>query len=168
MIARARPRAPGLALALALALAGCGASQRPAPRSPPVALALPALDGGELQLADLRGRVVVLHVFTTWSVAAQLDVEQLAAADDLDDVVVVGVALDPDGRVLVAPWRAAGAVRYLVALADDRVRAGDSPLGALPEVPTTLVLDREGRIAARVERQLAPGELAKLVARARR
>jgi hypothetical protein len=163
---RAWPTAVGLALALALP--GCGGAQRPAPRAPPLTLALPALDGGELQLADLRGQVVVLHAFTTWSVAAQLDVEQLAAADDLADVTVVGVALDPDGRVLVAPWRTAGDVRYLLVLADDRVRAGHSPLGKLPEVPTTLVLDREGRLVARVERQLAPGELPRLIAAARR
>ncbi|HVV84002.1 MAG TPA: hypothetical protein VHE35_13095 [Kofleriaceae bacterium] len=48
------------------------------------------------------------------------------------------------------------------------MRAGHSALGPLPEVPATIVLDREGRIAARVDRQLRPGELAKLVASARR
>lgn len=157
------------ALVVAAALAaGCGGAQRPARLSPPVALALPALDGGELELTSLRGELVVLHAFTTWSVAAQLDVEQLAAADRAADVTVVGVALDPDGRTLVAPWRAAGGVRYLVVLADDRVRQGTSPLGKLPEVPITFVLDRDGRIVHRVDRQLAPGELERLLASARR
>lgn len=155
-------------IAIALAAGACHGGRPATPRSPPIALALPALDGGELQLTELRGQVVVVHVFTTWSVAAQLDVDQMMAADDAPDVVVVGVALDPDGRPLVAPWRAAGEVRYLVVLADDDVRAGKSALGPLPEVPTTFVLDRLGRITARVERQLRPGELAKLVASAKR
>jgi hypothetical protein len=154
------------ALAMAV-VAACG--PRPAaPRSAPIALTLPALDGGDVELIRLRGEVVVVHAFTTWSVAAQLDVDQLIAADGADDVTVVGVALDEDGRQLVAPWRAAGGVRYLVALADAEVRAGRSALGPLPEVPTTLVLDPEGRITAKVERQLRPGELAKLIGSAKR
>lgn len=155
------------AVVIAVAVA-CGGAHPAAPRSAPIALALPALDGGELELATLRGKVVVVHVFTTWSVAAQLDVEQLVAADEPADVEVVGVALDADGRQLVAPWRAAGGVRYLIALADDEVRAGRSALGPLPEVPTTIVLDRLGRIAGRVDGQLPAGALAKLVASAKR
>ncbi len=148
-------------------LVGCGGAHPARPRSAPVAMTVPALDGGELDLASLRGKVVVIHAFTTWSVAAQLDVEQRGAAGAADDVVVVGLALDADGRVLVAPWRAAGDVTYLVALADDAIRAGRSVLGPLPEVPTTFVLDGEGRIVTRVERQLGPGELARLIAAAR-
>ena len=156
------------ALAAGLAAGACHGPAPVAPRSAPIALTVPALDGGELELSRLRGKVVVLHVFTTWSLAAQVDVEQLQAADQADDVEVVGLALDADGRPLVAPWRAAGQVRYLLVLATDEIRAGTSALGPLPEVPTTLVLDREGRITARVERQLQPGELARLVASARR
>ena len=160
-----RAVALGALLTLAPACGGPGAAR---PRSAPISLSLPALDGGQLDLATLRGRVVVLHVFTTWSVAAQLDVEQLALADGAPEVVVVGIALDPDGRMLVAPWRAAGEVRYLIVLADDAVRAGVGALGPLPEVPTTLVLDDEGRITARAPGQLRAGELARMIASARR
>ncbi len=165
--ARGTVRAVVLGTLLALAPA-CGGPQAARPRSAPVALSLPALDGGQLELATLRGQVVVLHVFTTWSMAAQLDVEQLALADGAPDVAVVGIALDPDGRMLVAPWRAAGEVRYLIVLADDAVRAGRGALGPLPEVPTTFVLDDEGRITARVDGQLRASALARLIAAARR
>ncbi len=156
-----------VAIALGIAALGCGGSQRTAPRSPPIDLTLPALDGGELDLARFRGQVVVLHVFTTWSVAAQLDVEQLALADADADVAVIGVALDPDGRALVAPWRAAAEVGYVIGLADEAWRAGRGPLGAVPVVPTTIVLDDRGQVVHRVERQLRPGELAALVRSAR-
>lgn len=160
-------RTAALVLGLALTALGCG-PRALRPRSAPLALTLPALDGGELELRDLRGQLVVLHVFTTWSVAAQLDVEQLVAADALPDVTVVGIALDGDGRPLVAPWRAAAEVRYLITLADDTVRAGRSVLGPLPEVPTTFVLDEEGRIVTRRDGQLQPDELRRLLASARR
>ena len=161
---RSWPRA--LVVAVACAATACG-PRAVRPRSAPVALTLHALDGGDLDLAHLRGEGVVLLVFTTWSVAAQLGVDQLVAADAARDVTVVGVALDADGRQLVAPWRAAAEVRYLIALADDALRDGRGPHGPLPAVPTTFVLDDEGRVTARVDRQLRPGELARLIASAR-
>ncbi len=155
--------------AITLGVGGCGGGPLVLrPLSPPIALTLPALDGGDVDVASLRGHVVVLHVFTTWSVAAQLDVEQLVAVDAAPDVEVVGIALDADGRPLVAPWRAAAEVHYLIALADDGARGGQSALGPLPEVPTTIVVDSEGRIRVKLERQLRPGELERLVAAARR
>ncbi len=171
-----RSLAATVALGLALGAAGCGgkpaapATTPVAPDGPPVELALPAVDGGEIALASYRGKVVVLHVFTTWSLAAQVEVEALAAADLAEDVVVIGVALDPEGRMLVAPWRSGAGAPYLIALADEATRAGQSPLGALPAIPITIVLDHEGRIAARADRQLTADELGALIdaARARR
>lgn len=133
----------------------------------PLDWTLQALDGGEFNVATLRGRIVVLHVFTTWSLAAQGEVESLIDADQLDDVVVVGLALDADGRIMVAPWRKASEVHYLVALADDRIRSGHSPLGPLSTVPTTIVLDRSGRLHGRADRQLSGPELTAMIAAAR-
>jgi peroxiredoxin len=159
-----------LPLIAAIAIAACGGS--PAhPRPPPgpvLELAWPALDGGTIALADFRGQVVVLHAFATWSLAAQLEVEALGAADLRDDVVVIGVALDPEGYVLVSPWRKGSGVRYLIALTDEATRAGGSALGRIREVPTTFVLDRRGRVVERLDHQLSPAELDAAIARAAR
>jgi peroxiredoxin len=138
-----------------------------AERGPPLALRLPALDGGELDLATLRGKLVVLHVFTTWSLAAQAELDGLIEADAAPDVEVVGIALDPEGRTLVAPWRAGTGVRYLITLADDALQRGQSPLGPLSTVPTTILVGTDGRIREKLERALAPGELAALLETAR-
>lgn len=152
------------ALGLALVVA-CGGKATPAAPRMPIALTLPAADGGEIDVLDYRGKIVVLHVFTTWSLAATGDVPQLAAAHERpgDDVVVIGVATDLEGFAVVSPWRAALGVRYLIGLGDEALRAGETALGALPVVPTTIVLDRNGAIAARIERQLADGELAAVI-----
>jgi peroxiredoxin len=161
---------------LAALAAGCGGGGKPgsttvtasSDRGPPLTMVLPALDGGELELTSLRGKLVVLHVFTTWSLAAQAELESLATVDAADDVVVIGIALDLEGHALVAPWRNGAGVRYLITLGDDAVREGKSPLGKILSVPTTLVLDREGRVRERAERALAPGEIESLLAAARR
>jgi thiol-disulfide isomerase/thioredoxin len=152
------------ALALALLAGACGGA---APRAEPVRLTLAALDGGEIDLGAYRGRVVVLHVFTSWSLAAQADVPQLdqVAADHPDDVAVIGVALDDDPRFdVLAAWRAGAGAHYLITVADDGIRSGQGPLGPVAMVPITIVLDRDGRRVARVERALTAGELPRLVA----
>jgi hypothetical protein len=146
-------------LALLLVACGHGAS---APRQP-IGLVLPAVDGGEIDVVEHRQQVVVLHVFTTWSLGATGDVAQLQVADSRDDTVVIGIALDVEGYALVAPWRRALGVTYLIAVATDSFRAGGSPLGAVNAVPITIVLDRKGRIARRIDRQLADGELARVI-----
>lgn len=130
-------------------------------------LALPALDGGELSLASYREKIVVLHVFTTWSLAAQAEVDALNNADADAAVVVIGIALDAEGHMLVAPWRSGAGVRYLIALADEPTRTGQSALGNVSAVPITIVLDGKGRIAARADRQLAAGELGAMIDTAR-
>jgi len=62
------------------------------------------------------------------------------------------------------PWRKALGVRYLVALADDAFRDGRTAVGKIAEVPATIVLDPSGVIARRIDRQLAQGELAAVIA----
>jgi len=172
------PRRTGWALAAlvsAAALTGCphrrpappGSHQPGQPAAPPLELTLAALDGGQLALSELRGKIVVIHVFTTWSLAAQAEVDALGAADLAEDVTVIGLALDREGYPLVAPWRSGSEVRYLVTLADDAIRDGTSPLGKLATVPTTIVLDVTGRVHDRIERALAPGELAEVIDRVR-
>jgi hypothetical protein len=156
-------RALALTVALAVALAACGGARV---LGPPVSMSITALDGGELDLSTYRGKAVVLHLFATWSLAAQADTASFDALVDRDDVVVIGIALDPEGYLLVAPWRSASGVRYQVALASAAVRDGTSPLGTIEVIPTTIVLDRSGRPVARVGRQLATGEMAALIERA--
>jgi peroxiredoxin len=148
---------------LLVAVLACGGTPRGSGNAP-IGLTLPALHGGDIELARYRGEPVVLHLFTTWSLAAQLDVPQLSEiARSGDQVEVVGIALDPDGYDLVAPWARESGVPYLVTLATDPIRRGSSPLGPIGEVPTTIIVDPSGRIAHKLERPLQPGELRRLL-----
>ncbi len=156
----------------ALALGACGGAGENARRtdmdagsSLTLGLRLDALDGGEIDLARYRGRVVVLHLFDTDSPAAALDAEKLTrlASDRRDRATVVGICLDREGYPMAAAWRRALRVRYLIALADQQLRDGKTPLGRVRVVPTTYLLDRTGHLAHRIEGPLRPGEVERLV-----
>jgi hypothetical protein len=166
----AAPRVTALVLAAALlACPGRGTKlgvRAPGDRGAPIELVLPALDGGEIDLASHRGKVVVVHFFTTWSLASQIDIAELQrarAAASPDEVVVVGVGLDPNGYALIAPWRDATGADYVIALPTQEVRSGTSSFGAVVRVPMTVVLDRAGRPAWRHADGLPRGVLAEVV-----
>ena len=128
-------------------------------------MTLPTIDGQDMDLGALRGRPVVLHLFATWSLTAQGDVAQLIAVHEerAQELTIVGVALDPDGSNLVGPWRRANRIPYAIALADETVRAGRSVLGRIVEVPMTIILRADGRVAHWLARPLADGELPRLL-----
>jgi hypothetical protein len=160
-----------LCFALAAANAGaCGAGERAAPRGPALNLELSNVDGGEVDIADYRGRVLVLHVFATWADGALLDVDQLSALYRRGDrcIAMVGIAVDPEGYRLVGPWRRSLKIPYVLTVASDALRAGQTPLGRVEAVPTTILVDPQGREAVRIERALGPGELAREVGKLRR
>jgi hypothetical protein len=151
------------------ALAGCGGgraggSEQPA-GGPTLRLRVAAVDGGEIDTARYRGKVIVLHLFDTDATAAALDAEKLTrlAAAHRDQLMVVGICLDREGYPMAVAWRRALGVRYLIGLADEPLRAGRSPIGKLRMVPTTLVLDRGGHLVERIDRPLEPDEVEGLV-----
>src|SRR6185503_2127904 len=126
----------------------------------PVDLILPAADGGEIDFSRLRGRLVVVHVFATWSLDAQADIEQLDAVYAGNAIAVVGLAVDLNPTVVVPPWQRGSGARYPIALADDGVRAGNSPFGPVDRVPMTFILDRAGVIVRHHVGRLPAGALA--------
>ena len=67
--------------------------------------------------------------------------------------------IDPgENRELVELYRKALHVTFPVAMADDTVRSGAGPFGDVTVVPVTVVLDRVGRVVARVAGRVAKSE----------
>jgi thiol-disulfide isomerase/thioredoxin len=171
---------------VALGLAGCGGDGRvepaaeagfvqgsgvvtvvpPADREPAPDFSGPLLDGGTFDLADARGEVVVLNVWGSWCAPCRAEAPgfvAVAADTAADGVQFVGVntrdtesgasafeeefgvtypsVLDPDGRLLLA------------------FRDTLPPAA----IPSTLLVDREGRMAARVIGPISQTSLADLV-----
>ena len=117
-------------------------------RDPAPGFALPDLDGGTATLADYSGRVLLLNFWATWCLPCRAEMPwfvdfQTGFGDD--GFAVLGVSVD-EGRDIVARFLARSPVNYRIALADTVERL--APFGPKTVLPTTWLIDRQGRIAA--------------------
>jgi len=143
--------ARALALALLVSCGGASVAGRGAHRRSLEPVLLERVEGGWLDLSELRGRIVVLFFFTTYSGPAQAIepfVAQVARRHaQHSDVAVVAVALDEAGsRPIVQEWRDFVDAPFPVVLADEDVHAGRSPLGPIPAIPSFAFLDADGAL----------------------
>jgi cytochrome c biogenesis protein CcmG/thiol:disulfide interchange protein DsbE len=107
---------------------------------------LPQLGGGEWRLADHRGQVVLVNYWATWCEPCQDELPglmQVARESGPKGLAVVGVSLDsgPDTRARVKQFVDMYRVPYPVAFPDTTWSSH-----ADMSIPTTVLLDREGRV----------------------
>jgi len=103
-----------------------------------------------LTLADFRGRVVLLNIWATWCVPCRKEMpalDRLQAQLGGDDFVVVPLSIDRKGVEAVKPFYEELGLQKL-GIYVDASGAASRALSA-PGVPTTLLIDRNGREVAR-------------------
>ncbi len=103
--------------------------------------------GNEVRLSDYRGKVVLLNFWATWCAPCRVEIPWFIDFEkNYKDkgFAVVGVSFDEDGWAAVGPYVEDEGMNYRVVVGDDAM-AHEWNVAALP---TTLILDREGRIAA--------------------
>ncbi len=117
-------------------------------RERPVAPAwkLAGLDGKPVSLADFKGKVVVLDFWATWCAPCRDEIPgfvELQKQFGDRGLVVVGVSLDEEGAPFVQKFVRQHGVSYPVVLGSREVVAAYDGVDALP---TTFIIDREGKI----------------------
>lgn len=120
----------------------------PAADSPPLDFAYDTADGGRLLSSELQGRFTVLTFVATYDLVSQAQVKILGLVqrDHTPRVNVAVIAMEPpENRPLVIAFQKSLALPFPVAIADPRTVAGRGPFGELQQVPSTLILDRDGR-----------------------
>lgn len=104
-------------------------------------------EGRTVQLASLRGKVVLLNFWATWCRPCGVEIpwfmefQKEYAGRGLS---VVGVSVDEDGWNSVRPFIARLGVNYPVVVGGDEIV---QLFGGLDSLPTTLIIDRSGRVA---------------------
>lgn len=107
--------------------------------------------GRVMTLEDFRGRVVVLNLWATWCtpcVAEMPTLDRLQQQLGEADAIVLALSIDRGGQEAVKEFYAKTGVSNLKVFVDPTMRA-QSDLGILG-LPTTLIIDREGRERGRL------------------
>lgn len=129
-------------------------------------LVVPTLAGAPFDLAAHRGTTVVVNVWATWCGPCRAELPGFARiARDTPDVVFVAIATDDAGEAVVRPYAEARDLPFAVGL-DPGGRAVATLPGGVSTLPTTFVVNAEGRIVARHEGLLVPPALRTLIGRA--
>ena len=171
-------------LASVLALTGCASSASSTP-SPTRALAVgttefapgqrasvssvegTTLDGKQLQLADYAGKVVVLNVWGSWCTTCREEspeLGRLARSKAFKDVQFVGLDVKDD-QASAASFASFAGMSY-PHLFDPQARTlADLKVVPPSAIPSTLIIDRSGKVAVRIIGAINTKELTAAVLR---
>lgn len=149
------------ALALVLALAGPAAAAddidrllrelqlTALPGERPAAFSLPSVSGGQVALADHKGKVVLVYFWATWCPYCRRElpgtIEKIVRERKGQPFVVLAVSIE-EPRDLVSSWVKGAGVSPPVLLDYDGAVSRDYRVTA---TPTTFVIGRDGRQVAR-------------------
>jgi peroxiredoxin len=116
---------------------------------------LTGADGRNLNMADYRGKVVLLDFWATWCGGCKVEIPWYMEFDEKykgHGLAVIGVSMDEDGWKAVRPFLARErdpetggktAMKYPVVIGNDTLAKEYN----LTSMPMTLLIDRKGRIA---------------------
>ncbi|MBI4889062.1 MAG: TlpA family protein disulfide reductase [Acidobacteria bacterium] len=156
-------RLGGVLCALALGLGGCAPKAASAPqeqdqaapsvkekgkRNQAAEFELKDASGKVVKLSDYRGKVVLLNFWATWCGPCKIEIpwfKDFQKTYKDRGFTVLGVSMDEDGWEAVKPYIAEKELNYPVVLGTEEV---DQKYGGIEGLPTTFILDRDGKIAA--------------------
>lgn len=121
----------------------CSADARKADMS----FVLPELEGGEVNFADLEGKVVLLNFWATWCGPCKVEIPGFVELQEKyrdDGVVFLGLSVD-DTVEKLRPFAAEYQINYPVLIGDghDDVQEAFGPIWG---IPVTVVIGRDGQI----------------------
>ena len=107
-------------------------------------------EGNRRTLADFKGKVVLVDVWATWCGPCRMSLPEVAEMQKAggDRYVVLPISVDRGGWGDVKPFLAQNPKLGLTAYLPDGAKALDA-FGEIRGIPTTLIIDRQGRLVQR-------------------
>lgn len=141
---------------LAVVLAGCSSStdrvqaavKPDGRRKPAPDFVLKDLNGNTAKLSDYRGKIVLLNFWATWCGPCKIEIPWFIEFEQSfkdRNFAVLGISMDDDGWESVKPYVEQRKINYRVMIGTEEI---SQQYGGVDSLPTTFILDRDGRIAA--------------------
>jgi len=135
-------------------------------------LTLKDLNGNDVSLSDFKGKVVLVNFWATWCEPCRTEIPWLI---DLQHkyadkgFVILGIALDDEGKKAVAPFVAKERfdvdgkqepMDYKILIGDD---AAAEKFGGLFGYPTSILISKDGKQIKRITGIISPDEMTKTI-----
>jgi thiol-disulfide isomerase/thioredoxin len=111
---------------------------------------LDTLEGKPLSLAEYRNKVILLNFWATWCGPCRAEIPDLVELQNKykDRLQIIGLVVDDDDPDAIKKFVEQFAINYPVAIATDTLRM---EYGGIPALPTSFLLDAEGRVVQKHE-----------------
>jgi len=111
---------------------------------------LTGLDGKSVTLADSHGKIILLNFWATWCGPCRAEISDLVELQNKykDRLQILGLVIDDDDQDAIKEFTEKFRINYPVALVTNDIRI---QYGGIAALPTSFVLDAEGRIVQKHE-----------------
>jgi thiol-disulfide isomerase/thioredoxin len=139
---------------------------------PEPALSLKDLDDRNVSLAGLKGKVVLVNFWATWCDPCRIEIPWLIELQNKygdKGFVVLGIAMDDEGKSVVAPFVARERfdvngqnlpISYPIVIGND---AAADQFGGILGYPTSYLISRDGKIVKKVQGLVSYDEISKAI-----
>jgi thiol-disulfide isomerase/thioredoxin len=130
------------------------------------------LDGKDITLAQLKGKVVLVNFWATWCDPCRVEIPWLIEMQQkysAKGFTVLGIAMDEEGAKVVTPFvnqerfevnGAKSLMNYPIVIGDD---AAADKFGGLLGYPTSVLVSRDGKIIKRITGIISYDEMSKAI-----
>src|SRR3984893_12679956 len=149
-----------ISIAVLLCLFGCGqGTQRQSAKksggaAPEASLQIPTREGSTASIDQYKGKVVLVNFWATWCAPCRIEIPWLIEFNQKygpKGLVILGVAMDDEGKKTVQPWVASKSfdvngqqakMDYPILLGNDKIA---DKFGGILGLPTSMLYSRDGR-----------------------